>query len=39
MRRLMESLAELPEHPVYVALIFVVAAAAMAAFTFMATTI
>lgn len=35
MRRLMEVLMELPDHPVYVALIFAVATAAMSVFVFM----
>lgn len=34
MRRLMEVLTELPDHPVYVALIFVVAAISMVAVPF-----
>lgn len=34
MRRLMEALEELPEHPVIVALIFIASAAAMAVFLF-----
>lgn len=34
MRRLMEVLMELPDHPVYVALIFVVAVVAMATVPF-----
>jgi hypothetical protein len=37
MKRLMEALAELPDHPVYVALIFVVGAVAMVAFPFITT--
>lgn len=37
MKRLMETLAELPEHPVYVALAFVVGVAAMVAYPFITT--
>ena len=37
MKRLMEGLAELPEHPVYVALIFTIAVGSMLMVTFITT--